>query len=90
MKVTNPADIVRYTLAHYKKVQTVWTDNLYLKTDYSQAENICPDSEFIVMFEKRGKPAAINVSIDGKSKDKQTIFANKQAPLLKKPFLPKK
>lgn len=86
MKATNPADIVRYTLAHYKKVQTVWTDNLYLKTDFSQAENICPDIEFIVMFEKRDKPAAINMSIDGKSKDKRTIFADKQAPFRKKPF----
>lgn len=51
--------------------------------------NICPDIEFIVMFEKRDKPAAINVSIDGKSKDKRTIFADEQAPFRKKPFLPK-
>ena len=59
---------------------------MYLKTDFSQAENICPDIEFIVMFEKRDKPAAINMSIDGKSKDKRTIFADKQAPFRKKPF----
>ncbi len=59
---------------------------MYLKTDFSQAENICPDIEFIVMFEKRDKPAATNVSIDGKSKDKRTIFADEQAPFRKKPF----
>lgn len=41
------------------------------------------------MFEKRDKPAAINMSIDGKSKDKRTIFADEQAPFRKKPFLPK-
>ena len=62
---------------------------MYLKTDFSQAENICPDIEFIVMFEKRDKPAAINVSIDGKSKDKRTIFADEQAPFRKNRFYPK-
>ena len=89
MKVTNPADIVRYTLAHYKKDQPVWPDTLNNKPPFTQPQNKGPAIELNDRYENPGNPAPINVTIDGKSKDKQTIFADKQAPFRKKPFLPK-
>lgn len=89
MKATNPADIVRYTLAHYKKVQTVWTDNLYLKTDFSQAENICPDIEFIVMFEKRDKPAAITCRLTEKARTNGQFSPMSKRRFVKNRFYPK-
>ena len=83
-QVTDPAEIVRYALTHYKKVQTIWTDGLHLKVDLSKVENICLDIEFILMFEKHDKPAVIDVSINGKNRDKWVISTDKQAPFRQK------
>ena len=96
MKVTNPPTSSGTPLHIIKKSKPYGRTTCISKPTFhrpktykDKSENICPDIEFIVMFEKRDKPAAINVSIDGKSKDKRTIFADEQAPFRKKPFLPK-
>lgn len=83
-QVSDPAEISRYALAHYRKAQIIWTDGLHLKADLSKAENICMDIEFIVMFEKYDKPAVIDVSVNEKNKDKWIISADKQAPFRQK------
>lgn len=51
--------------------------------------NICPDIEFIVMFEKRDKPAAINMSIDGKARTNGQFSPMSKRRFVKNRFYPK-
>ena len=80
-KQITAAEIKAYTPLFQESMDTIWADQLFLKTDPNPpAGRLCLEAEFIIFFADTRKPEKIAISLNGRPLGSWNITAAEKAP----------